>query len=58
MAIVPPSEQKNRYALTANPLFSDEIVFSNIVIAGAIQFSALRYSKASIQRAKANPGVV
>lgn len=57
VAIVPPTVLKNRKALTANDLLSAEIVFTSIVIAGAIQFSAVRYSSASIEIENAKPPV-
>jgi hypothetical protein len=57
VATVPPTVQKKRKALTPNALLSAEIVLINIVIAGAIQFSAVRYSIASIEIAKPKPPV-
>ena len=57
VAIVPPTVLKNRKALTANDLLSAEIVFTSIVMAGAIQFSAVRYSSASIEIENAKPAV-
>lgn len=57
VAIVPPMVQKNRKALTANDLFSGEIVLISMVMAGAIQFSALKYSRASMLMANAKPPV-
>lgn len=55
VAIVPPIVQKKRKALTAKDLFSGEIVLISIVMAGAIQFSAQRYSRASMQMENAKP---
>ena len=45
--MVPEIVVKNRYALTAKPLFSGDIALINIVIAGELQHSANRYSKNS-----------
>ena len=56
---VPPSVLKKRKRLTAKDLFSGDIVFISMVIAGANQFSAQRYSRANMDIEKAKPdGVV
>ena len=44
--IVPAIVQQKMYPLTANPLFSAEIVFKIIVTLGAPQHSATKYSSA------------
>ena len=41
--------EKNRNAAIEKPLLSGEIVFKIMVIAGLIQLSAKRYSRASIE---------
>lgn len=58
VAIVPPTVLTNRKALTAKDLFSAEITLTSMVIAGAIQFSAERYSKANIEIENAKPPAV
>jgi len=49
VAKVPATVVIKRNADTANPLFFVETVFKIIAIAGAIQFSATKYSKAIIE---------